>query len=98
MSQQNENASVQAVLEVVSKELSKIAAEIEELDLVADGKMSAETIVSMQSIDFCSQRLADISALATVLSKNLSHVEDQSAEEFSSAVKLEHTQDLLQAC
>ena len=83
-----------SVMEILSLEISSIAREIEDLPESALGEISYEQMVWMQQIDFCSQRLAEVSKLI----KQLSSLEASSNEDLTEMMRakanLEHVRKL----
>ena len=95
MSTKESEMSLKSVLEIVSTEISNIAAEIENIDLMCGENLNDEKIVALQSIDFCSQRLADMSALAKFASREIENTQSDSVSGWEEVTKLEHTHKLL---
>ncbi len=89
-----ESANPVSVMEILSSEISSIAREIEDLPEGALGQMTHEQMVWMQQIDFCSQRLSEVSKLI----RHLSALEAGSAENLTDLMRasanLEHVRNL----
>ena len=83
-----------SVMEILSSELSSIAKEIEDLPTSGFAEISNEQMIWMQQIDFCSQRLAEVSKLI----RSLSSLESSSKEDLPSVMRdqanLEHVRKL----
>lgn len=79
---------------IISAELSKLAVEIEELPPCDCGNMSNEQIMRLQKIDFCSQRLQDLSSLVVLLSHKLERKENGIAQMMADNARLEYTREL----
>jgi len=81
-------------LNIISEELSKLAMEIEEIPQCECGTMSNEQIMRMQQIDFCSQRLQDLSTLISRMSTNVVSHEKDKPISLAEHARLEYTREL----
>lgn len=85
---------VKSAFDVLSNELSRIAIEIEDLPECGCQEMNNESIMRLQKIDFCSQRLQDLSTLINSLSNEFAVEPSGLSERLSEKARLEHTRDL----
>ena len=96
-SQQESNFSVSAVLEILSKEISIIATEMESVPFPVPGTiLSTEASDAYQKLDFNSQKLHDFVKVFSKLSENSQlKASDANINNFDQ-IKLEYTIDLLE--
>ena len=85
---------VNSVMEILSLEIRGIASEIETLQLCSCGQITHEQMMQMQKIDFCSQRLAQVSILVRHLAKLEKDRKENLHEELRNEANLEHVRDL----
>ncbi len=94
--QQESNFPISDVLEVLSKEISIIATEMESVPFPVPGtKLSTEASDAFQKLDFNSQKLQDFAKVLSNLSEN-SQLKTSNADMNNfDQIKLEYTIDLL---
>ena len=83
-----------SALQIISGELAKIADEIEDIPFATGGEISQERMIGMQRVDFCSQRLRDLSALMQLVNEELNEQPEGLFERLSDRAQLEHVRDL----
>jgi len=90
----DDEASTTSVLDILSKEIATIAREIEDLPETSYGGITSEQMVRMQQIDFCSQRLSEVSKLMKYLSKLEEASSENLPESLRNQANLEHVRNL----
>lgn len=87
-------SDIHVAVRVITEELAKIANEIEEIPGCSCGQMDSQTMMRMQKIDFCSQRLMDLSTLIRQFSDGEAMGSEGLLAKLSQTARLEHTQNL----
>ena len=88
-------SSAAGLIELIGIELRKLSGEIESLPSFGNSQLTNEQIVQLQKIDFCSQKLMDLAAIADQVSNTHSLQNVDPPEDIAEAVKLEYTKALL---
>lgn len=92
-----ENCDPQSVIGIIAREISAIADDIENLPAFNGGQLNDEQITLLQNIDFCSQRLKDISTLVGVLDGEVATASESLPERMVKSARIEHIRDLFSA-
>jgi hypothetical protein len=83
-------------IEIIAAELLAIANEIEELPSFDPGELTNEKMVQLQKIDFCSQRLREVSKLIVEFAEQSHQDQITLLKILASSANLEHTRDLFE--
>jgi hypothetical protein len=83
-------------IEIIAAELLAIANEIEELPSFDPGELTNEKMVQLQKIDFCSQRLREVSKLIVEFAEQSHQDQITLLKILASTANLEHTRDLFE--
>lgn len=87
-------SSTSSAIEILSSEISSIAREIEDMPEGVFGDVTNEQMVWMQHIDFCSQRLVEVSKLIKHLSDLEKGTDENLPELMKASANLEHVRNL----
>ena len=79
---------------IIAAELIAIADDIEELPAFDPGELTNEKMMQLQKIDFCSQRLREVSKLIVEFAQQSHQDQMTLLKILAASAKLEHTRDL----
>ncbi|KPB00116.1 hypothetical protein [Ahrensia marina] len=96
MPEKKTNTKHDDAIEIIAAELLAIANEIEELPSFDPGELTNEKMVQLQKIDFCSQRLREVSKLIVEFAEQSHQDQITLLKILASTANLEHTRDLFE--
>lgn len=96
MTDNKTNTQHDDAINIIAAELLSIANEIEELPSFDPGELTNEKMMQLQKIDFCSQRLREVSKLVVEFAEQSHQDQITLLKILASSAKLEHTRDLFE--